>query len=345
MSTFMAQEIAATPQIIAQQLDDEALQNTYADAADALKALRPCMMMTVARGTSDHAAEYGAYHIMRYSGLPVLSVPLSLNTHHQAPWHLPPAVKALVLCLSQSGGSDDLVHSARHFRKERDFHTWALVNVEHSPLAQACHSVLAVGAGEERSVAATKSFIATVTAFLRIFEDYLPPDVLPALEALPQRLEEALAQDWSALIPRLKNSERLYVVGRGAGLAIAKEAALKFKETCLLQAEAFSGAEVKHGPWALMNERQQVLILAPEDEHLQGLCKLAQECRDLGADVMLAAPAHIAERDVTLVNAGHDVLQGLTTILSFYRFIEALSQARGIDTDNPPNLNKVTRTR
>jgi glucosamine--fructose-6-phosphate aminotransferase (isomerizing) len=114
--------------------------------------------------------------------------------------------------------------------------------------------------------------------------------LLQALDQLPAQLQQACRQDWRAAIPVLVSAERIMVVGRGLGFAVALEAALKFKETCAIQAEAFSGAEIKHGPMALIDEGYPLLVFAPRGPEQQGLIDLAEEMRGRGARVLLAAP-------------------------------------------------------
>lgn len=336
--TLMDREIAEAAAVVQRQQQDCALL----EMREKLATRQPDLLMTLARGTSDHAAEYLAYLLMRYRGIPVASLPLSLNTIYQAPWQ---QVNHMALTISQSGGSQDLLEGAKRMAQS-GISVLALLNTVPSPLSAVCSHVVDIGAGKEQSVAATKSFVASITAGIRVLADWLGQnDLLAALDQLPEKLDAAQALDWSSAVSQLRDAKRLYVIGRGSGLPIAKEAALKCKETCLLQGEAFSGAEVKHGPMALINEEQHVLIFAPPDETQPGLLKLAEDFRNMGARVLLAADPQVKTRDLTLIDAGHSALQGLTTIQSFYRMVESLSRARGIDTDHPPHLNKVTTTR
>lgn len=337
--TLMEKEILQVAAVVAAQAQDAAIS----EMANKLARTPPALWLTVARGTSDHAAEYLSYWLMSYAGIPALSVPLSLNTIYQSNWQLH---NAQLLAISQSGGSADLVASVENMRRASGLQSLALVNVVNSPLAKACEQVIGIGAGEEKSVAATKSFIATLSAGLRLLAPLLQEKTLSeALAAVPDKIAAAQDLDWSKAVETLRETSRLYVVGRGAGLAIAKEAALKFKETCLVQGEGFSGAEVQHGPMALMNEEQAVLFLAPPDETQAGLLETAARFRAMGAKVLVAADDKIKDRDLPLIDAGHSALQGLTTIQTFYRMVEKLSKARGINTDNPPNLRKVTSTK
>ena len=165
-----------------------------------------------------------------------------------------------------------------------------------------------------------------------------------ALANLPAALENAVLQDWSAGVTALKNVDRLFVISRGTGLAVAKEAALKFKETCAIQAEPFSGAEVKHGPMALITEGYPVLVFAPRGPAQAGLLAFADEMRNRGAVVLLAAPVGTPHMNLPLVESGAVDLDPICAIQSFYPMVEALSRARGFNPDEPRFLNKVTRT-
>ena len=169
-------------------------------------------------------------------------------------------------------------------------------------------------------------------------------ELLEAGTALPQGLREAAKQAWSLAIDALRDCQRLMVIGRGAGFAIAQEAALKFKETSAIQAEAFSSAEVRHGPMALIDEHYPLLIFAPRGAEQAGLLSLAADMRLRGARVLLAAPDDIAERDLTLTRAEHPVLDPILAIQSFYVMAAGLAVARGMDPDQPRHLSKVTRT-
>lgn len=323
-----------------------AAQHMYADEGLALLGRElakapPQLALTVARGSSDHAANYFAYLAMQRTGTPVVSLPMSLITLH----HAPLAVRGqLAVALSQSGRSPDLVDTMAAL-SQAGARTVALVNQPDSPLAAACEWSLPLCAGAEKSVAATKSYIASLSAVARLVAHWQRDEaLLAALETLPQALQEATRQDWSPAIEVLQRAERIMVVGRGLGFAVALEAALKFKETCAIQAEAFSGAEIKHGPMALIDDGYPLLIFAPRGPEQAGLIALADEMRGRGARVLLAAPADVASRDLSLAVAGDEALDPLLAIQSFYLMAARLSEARGLNPDEPRHLNKVTCT-
>ncbi|MDE2452013.1 MAG: SIS domain-containing protein, partial [Burkholderiales bacterium] len=165
-----------------------------------------------------------------------------------------------------------------------------------------------------------------------------------ALADLPAALQAACKVDWSTAIETLAGAERMMVLGRGTGLAVAQEAALKLKETCAIQAEVFSSAEVQHGPMVLIEAGYPMLVFAPRGPAQPGLIRLAAQMRERGARVLLAAPADVAARQLTLVTTGCEELDPIAAIQSFYLLVEALARARGRDPDRPPFLNKVTQT-
>jgi glucosamine--fructose-6-phosphate aminotransferase (isomerizing) len=200
-------------------------------------------------------------------------------------------------------------------------------------------------AGKEQSVAATKSFITSLVAGARLVSEWQnDPDLKEGLAALPESLAAAAQSDWSAAIDVLAPARNIMVVGRGISFPIALESALKFKETSALQAEAFSGAEIKHGPMALIEEGYPLMIFATRGPTQAGLVQLATEMRGRGARVLLAAPADIAERDLTLPTAATPDLDPIVAVQAFYVMAAKLAEARGMDPDRPRHLSKVTKT-
>ncbi|SDU37804.1 SIS domain-containing protein [Pseudomonas mediterranea] len=339
MTSKMLEEALAACEAVERQLQqlDPALQ----EIAGRLRRQPPQVAMTIARGSSDHAASYFAYLTMQQLGLPVASLPMSVVTMQQAPLKVSGQV---AFGFSQSGQSPDLVNSLRLLRK-RGALSVALVNALDSPLEAACEFSVPLCAGVESSVAATKSFIATLSASARLVAQWKDDaEWLEAGSALPEGLREAARQDWSLAVEALRSCQRLMVIGRGAGFAIAQEAALKFKETSAIQAEAFSSAEVRHGPMALIDENYPLLVFAPCGAEQAGVLSLAADMRQRGARVLLAAPGDIAERDLTLTRAEHPALDPILAIQSFYGMAAQLSVARGLNPDQPRHLSKVTRT-
>lgn len=308
--------------------------------AERLRANPPRVVVTCARGSSDHAATFARYLIETHAGVLTSSAGLSVSSVYDAS---PNLEGALVLAISQSGKSPDLL-AAVTAAKAAGAYAVALVNVEDSPLAKLADAVIPLHAGAELSVAATKSYIAALVAITQLIAVWTGDDELTAaLANLPAQLEKAWNLDWSSGVERLRDASNLYVLGRGVGFGVAQEAALKFKETCGLHAEAFSAAEVLHGPMALVKDGFPALVFAQNDESRTSVEALAQGLRQRGADVLLAAPGKIGEDLLPTVPA-HPVLEPILMVQSFYRMANALSLARGYDPDSPPHLNKVTET-
>ena len=335
----MRSEAAEAPAAVARLLAAEA--DTFAALGAGLRRNPPAAVLTVARGSSDHAAHYMAYLVMARLGRLVTSLPMSLVTLYHAQLQ---CQGLLAVAFSQSGQSPDLVGPLQ-WMGAQGARTLAFVNDAASPLARAAQQTVALHAGSELSVAATKSFICQMAAGASLVAAWQPDaDFSRALAALPADLQNAWAQDWSAGVAALRDAERLFVIGRGTGLAVAMEAALKFKEVCGLHAEAYSGAEVQHGPMALVQPGFPMLVLAPRGPAQAGLLELASQMRERGARVLLAAPPGTPGAELPLRPTGHAELDPLSAVQSFYSLVEALARARGLDPDRPRHLNKITRT-
>jgi glutamine---fructose-6-phosphate transaminase (isomerizing) len=338
-TSLMLQEAMSAGDCVALQLGQDV--ERYAELGRTLRAANFNSAVTVARGSSDHASSYVAYLIMSRMGRLVTSLPMSLITLYKSPIA---TRDTLAISISQSGQSPDVVEPIRYFR-DGGATTVALVNDAASPLAQAADWAMPLHAGKEQSVAATKSFITSLVAGARLVAEWQDDAELKAgLAALPDDLRAASKTDWSAAIEVLAPARNIMVVGRGISFPIALEAALKFKETSALQAEAFSGAEIKHGPMALIEDGYPLLIFATRGPAQASLVALAAEMRGRGARVLLAAPDDIAERDLTLPVAATPDLDPIVAIQAFYVMAAQLSKARGLDPDRPRHLSKVTRT-
>lgn len=335
----MLEEALQAPNVVARLLSAD--WDAAVALGIALRSHPPKALLTVARGSSDHAAHYMAYLVMARLGRLVTSLPMSLVTLYSSCLQCDGLTS---LAFSQSGQSPDLVAPTSFFR-QGGARTVAFVNDPGSPLACAAEWVFPLHAGVETSVAATKSYIAQLVAGARFVGAWQADAALvAALDCLPETLETAACQDWGIAVEALAQADRLFVIGRGTGLAIAMEAALKFKEVCGIQAEAFSGAEVKHGPMALVEEGYPLLVLAPDGPAQAGLLRLADEMRRCGARVLLAAPSGTPNSELPIVSTSAEDLDPISTVQSFYPMVEALAHARGLDPDQPRHLAKVTRT-
>ncbi len=305
-----------------------------------LRELAPRAVVTCARGSSDHAATFAKYLIETRIGVLTASAAPSVSSVYGVQQDLR---QCLFLAISQSGQSPDLVASAQAARAAGAT-VVALVNADAAPLSEIADFAIPLCAGPEQSVAATKSYIASLFAIAHLVAEWTGnAELLNDLAAAPEKLADAWTLDWSAAIPHLVGANHLYVIGRGIGLGIAQEAALKCKETCALHAEAFSGAEVRHGPQALLHADFPALIIAQDDETHTGMETLAGDLAARGVDVLLAGGVCKGALVLPTI-AAHPVLQPLLIAQSFYRLANALSVARGRDPDRPPHLRKVTET-
>ena len=335
--TLMFQEAASASSVIAQQF--EANAPLIAAAVERLKAFAPRSIVTCARGSSDHAATYAKYLFETRLGLVTSSAAPSITSIYFAKQQLE---GTLYIAISQSGKSPDLLASVEQ-AKAGGALTLALVNVEDSPLAQLADIVIPLRAGSEKSVAATKSYLATLGAIMHLVSEWGNDDELKtALKSLPQSLAQAWENDWQAVVDGLKDARNLFVIGRGIGFGAAQEAALKLKETCGLHAEAFSAAEVKHGPMAIVGEGFPVLLFAQQDKTLAGMDSLVEDFRARDAKVFVASES--ISGSLPVVQGAHPAIAPMLAVQSFYRMANALSIARGYNPDEPPHLRKVTET-
>jgi glucosamine--fructose-6-phosphate aminotransferase (isomerizing) len=333
--TWMFREAAQAPDVVAHQFAANA--DVVAKLAEDLRRNPPPFVATCARGSSDHAATYAKYLFETQLGVVTASMSPSVSSVYEKSQRLR---DALFLVISQSGKSPDLLRNAEAARAA-GARVVALVNAADSPLAALADTVLPLHAGAERSVAATKSYIASLAAVLQLAAHWKnEAPLLDALPLVPDTLRTAWQADWSSLTGGLSEARNLFVLGRGLGLGVAQEAALKFKETCGLHAEAYSSAEVRHGPMALVGPGFPVLVFAQPDETQAGTLALAQEFRARRAEVWVVS----AHGDLPLATAPHPACAPLMTIQSFYKAVNALALRRGFNPDVPPHLNKVTET-
>lgn len=335
----MFAEAGEAPAVVRAQLAANAA--VAADLAARLRARPPRAVITLGRGSSDHATTYARYLIETRLGVITGSAAPSVTSIYES---APAMQGALCLAVSQSGRSPDLLTAAEAAKAAGGL-VVALVNVEDSPLAALADVVLPLKAGPELSVAATKSYIAALAAIAQLVAAWTGDAALAAaVDGLPALLERAWALDWSSALPWLVDARSLYVVARGVGFAVAQEAALKFKETSGVHAEAFSAAEVRHGPMALVGPGFPVLAFAQDDESREGVEATIAAAVRLGADVLQAGGAPQPGARPLPSLAAHPALQPVALIQSFYRLVNALAAARGFDPDRPPHLAKVTET-
>lgn len=331
--THMADEIAQIPQAAERFLTRNA--GALVQIGAAMRALDPALIVTVARGSSDHAATYLKYAVELSAGVPVASVGPSVASVYGRRLRLE---RAVCVAISQSGRSPDIVAMLASARDSGAL-TLAITNHPESPLAQTADHDLPMLAGPETSVAATKTFAVSVLAGLALLAEWQDDDALrAAVSALPGAFAQALALDWSPLCERLVRAQSAYVLGRGPGFAIAAEAALKLKETCALHAEAHSAAEVLHGPAALARDAFPVLALAVQDAARPHVLATAERLTAQGAEVFVTSV------DLPAVPPLHPLVDPAVLVVSIFALAESLARRRGLDPDAPLHLRKVTET-
>lgn len=340
--TLMFQEAADATHAVERML--AANGPTFERLGRTLRTSPPSVVVTCARGSSDHAATYAKYLIETRIGIAVASAAPSVASVYAAP--VAPG-HALCIAISQSGRSPDLLATVTA-QKASGAHVVAIVNDTTSPLATMADTLVALSAGVEHSVAATKSYIASLAAITALVAQWTLDETLDAaVDSLPGLLAKSWAFDWQPVGDALQNATNLFVIGRGLSLAVAQEAALKLKETCGLHAEAFSAAEVRHGPMAIVGPGFPIIAFATSDAAGDDVRAVAAEFAARGAHVCLA-DAGADGTDTTPMSVpaakADPAIEPILMIQSFYRMADALSRARGYNPDAPSHLSKVTRT-
>jgi glucosamine--fructose-6-phosphate aminotransferase (isomerizing) len=301
----------------------------------ALKGERPRLIATIGRGSSDHAATFLRYAFEIALGIPSCSISPSISSIYERQLDLK---GALCLAVSQSGCSPDIVRSAAMARKGGAL-VAAVVNDMSSPLADGADVVIPIGAGEERAVAATKSFMGAAGAGLRLLAALSGDANLRwALSALPEVLEET-ERNHTIDLSHIVKARTAFVIGRGPALGIAQEAALKLKEIVQFPAEAYSSAEVRHGPWQLGQTDCALIAWKTDSICADSQASAVEAYQALGRPVLNLQ--RIGSR--TCDGLG-DLTAPLIPLPGFYRALVAAATQLGLDPDRPKLLRKITET-
>lgn len=339
---LMAAEITEQPQVW-RRLLGEGRAGIQAAAARIAEAA-PRFVLLAGRGTSDHAALYAKYLVEIHHGLPAGLVSPSTMTVYGA---RPDLRDVLYIAVSQSGSSPDLVQSVEVARKQGAL-TMAVTNNPSSALAAAAELHIDVLAGPEQSVAATKSYTAELLALYLLLDGARGGDA-SAASALPNLGSQVLATDElvRAVAQRYRFAQRLITTARGYSYPTAREAALKLMETSYLSAQAFSGADLLHGPLATVDPQMPVLAVVPEGAGGQAMQPVLERLAERNADVfgVGAAPALASlAGGIVLPTGVPEVLSPMLEILPLQQLALHLAIARGGDPDKPRGLRKVTET-
>jgi glucosamine--fructose-6-phosphate aminotransferase (isomerizing) len=324
----MRQETMEASSVVSRLLSAEAA--TIDEIKRIFRQRAPRVLTTAARGSSDHAASFFKYLFEISVGLPVASIGPSVTSVYNARLQLQ---DGLHFTVSQSGASPDIVALQKAAKQG-------------GALANDADIVLNLNAGKEQSVAATKSCIAAAAALAAVTAAITEDQSLDrALARLPEALELTTHSTIDpAVISRLAAINEIYAVGRGTGFAVALEAALKAKETCGIHAEAFSLAEVMHGPIRLVRSDFPILAFLNQDEAYNASRQAVERLVGLGADVVAIGEGFVPEKTIRTAYTGNSLLDPIVGLGAYYRCIEQVAQARGLNPDTPVNLSKVTET-
>jgi glutamine---fructose-6-phosphate transaminase (isomerizing) len=329
----MAAEIAECPRVAGLAGQPSA---DVARLGEMFRVSPPPLVVLCGRGSSGHAALFLRYLIETRLLTPVSLAAPSVASASGARLRLE---RAWFIVLSQSGESPDLVAAARAARQAGAL-TIGLLNRPQSAVGRAVEICLPLHAGEETSVAATKSVLATMALGARLTAACANNFALnAALDRLPARISTALSCDWSALGREIVGARTVYTTGRGFGLAVAKEVALKMAEVLRIPAQAYSAAEILHGPRAAITNESLVLGFAVEDETAPSVHDTMQALRLDGARTFLCGGG-----DLDWLAPDHPAADAIAMLPTAWRFLEAQAQSLGYDPDKPPFLSKVTRT-
>lgn len=346
MTSFMQKEAAQTPQLIGHQWQKN--HHILSELSQRLRQSPPSFAMTIGRGSSDNAATFAKYLLETYQGLVTSSAAPSVLTIYGKQLNVK---NSLVIGISQSGKSPDICEMMLSARQAGAI-TAAFVNKVDSPMAAAAEYVIPLWAGEEHAVAATKTYLTSLSALIQFIAYYdNDQQLIDCGKQLPEYLTLNLKSDTDEIIETLKPVQQLLVLGRGYGFPVAQEIALKLKETMAMYAEAISSAEVLHGPFALINQDQPVLMLAQADVSLPSVINLGQQMKKLGAKVVLTIPhdklpdSSAYSQCLSLPRSLHPVCDPLLSAQALYPMIARLALLRGYNPDQPEKLKKVTETR
>ncbi|MCW8876224.1 MAG: SIS domain-containing protein [Kangiellaceae bacterium] len=328
--SLMAKEAREASERIKEQLR----QNlpTVLNLAKKLRALEPHSVMIVGRGSSDHAGVFAKYLIEIEAGVPTFAAAPSVATIYNRSINLQGTVAIII---SQSGRSPDILEQAKQ-TKASGAYCIALLNDTSAPLAEIVDCVVPLAVGEEKSVAATKSYLATLSAILQIVA-YWQQDqkLIEAVATIPEALATSVEGSNQLCFGDLDQVANLVVLGRGLGYAISKEIALKLKEVCAIHAEAFSSAEFLHGPVTLVESKLKVLDVQVRDESNQAHSDQIMDIINRGGDLV-----HLHQVDQKI----HPRIAPLAVLQRFYLDIEQIAIERGLNPDQPGGLKKVTET-
>ncbi len=340
-------EILEQPARLAQLLSRQ--RKTVEEIADRIQERDVPFAFLAARGTSDNAGRYANYLWGAANGLPVALAAPSLFTYYRQP---PRLKNALVVGISQSGQSPDIVSVVAEGKRQGCL-TLAITNDASSPLAQAADYILDIQAGPELAVAATKTYTAELMCMAMLSAALSHSEAAwQALAQVPAWVEQVLQQDQAIqqMVPRFRYMQRCVVLGRGYNYATAFEWALKLKELTYVEAEPYSTADFQHGPIAMVERGFPVMTVIPRGKLLETLVEMAAYLRkDLLAELVMVSndpnALRLAQSPISLPVDIPEWLTPLVSIVPAQLFAYHLTAVKGLDTEKPRGIDKVTETR
>lgn len=338
-------EIFQQPDVIRRLLETK--NESTAQIASELNRRNVRFAIVAARGTSDNAARYTKYMLGAYKKLPVgLAMP-SLYTLYEQPVDMH---DCLVIGISQSGQSTDVVAVLQEARRQ-NAPTLAITNFPDSPLAEAADYDIILDVGEEKSVAASKTYTAQLTATAMLTAYWSASQELREdLHRLPVLLQEALERAAAAetIAQEMAEKERLVVIGRGYNYCTALEVGLKIKELSYISAQAYSSADFRHGPVALLQPGFPVIAIAPLGKTSNDMRGMIADIHRIGADqVVITNDPELSAAGTHLIRLPDHLPEWLSPIVGVIPgqlLALHLAQAKGLDVDHPRGLHKVTLT-
>lgn len=342
--SFLYREIHQQPDVLAKLLAAE--RATITALAEAIRAREISQVVIAARGTSDNAGRYAQYLLGAVNGMLVTLATPSLFSIYRQP---PKLGNALVLGISQSGKSPDIVSVLAEAKKQGAL-TAAITNQPESDLAQHADFTIALHAGAEKSVAATKTYTAELTAIAMLSTALAADgDMWSALETLPRAMADTLARNpqLAAGVERYRYMQHCVVIGRGFNYATAFELALKLKELTYTIVEPYSSADFQHGPLAVIETGFPVMVVAPAGAVLSEMQSFIQTVKARGAEVVVVSNDATALADAQLplqIPTVPEWLSPVVAIVPGQLFAMHLAHTRHYPLDTPRGLKKVTET-
>lgn len=344
--TQMWQEIMEQPKVIENGLS---LNQKSIDAIVArLGEKKVDNVIIAARGTSDHAGIYGKYIIEIKKGIPVSLAAPSVFTIYEKNVNM---ANSLVIAISQSGRAADALEVIKSARKQ-GAPTVAITNFEDSPLANEAEFHLFCAAGLEKSVAATKTFMAQIHLLAQLVAAWSGDEGFKKeLDELPALLVKTLdsSEQIKNIVNRYRFMNECFVLARGTNYAIALEASLKIQETCYVRAKGYAISDFHHGPFAMIGEHMPVIVYAPKGESLKDSKEMLQKLRNAGADILVVSndseTLAMGDCSIQIPDTASDFITPFINVMVAQIFACNLSVSRGLNPDAPRGLSKVTYTR